>query len=396
MVDKPIHIVFAGGGTAGHLFPGIAVAQQIRSLISTARITFAGTGKDFERKFVHRAGFDYLALRCRPMSYRPKEAIRFVVQNTAGWIAAKRFVSECSVNAVVGLGGYASVPMGLAAKSQKLPLVLLEQNAVPGKATRWLARWADVVCTSFAQTKSQIRTSGVVRLTGNPIRAEFDSVAKKFAVKPHKNDAAFCDFTDQTKPKSVTGKKSLVILGGSAGSGQLNDVVPKALQAVKSKLGDWDIVHQSGEEGVGTTRQIYRKLGVAVRVVPFIDNMPKTLSNAGFTISRAGGTTLAELATAGVPSLLIPYPHATDDHQRKNADHFATGGGCLVLDDRELDGQLSDVLSRAIDTLLTSSEKRRHMSLAIQRQAFPNSATEVATIVEERVKSRRRQLTEAA
>src|SRR5439155_1435237 len=134
-----LHIVLAGGGTAGHLFPGLAVAEQLARAEPAARITVAGAGRSFERAHVLAAGLDYLPLRCRPLPRRPTDAIRFVADNLRGYYAAVRFVRDQEVSIVVGLGGYASAAMARAAIARRLPLVLLEQNAMPGRATRWLA-----------------------------------------------------------------------------------------------------------------------------------------------------------------------------------------------------------------------------------------------------------------
>ena len=153
-MKNTFHIVFAGGGTGGHLFPGLAVAEKLSANRPGVRITFAGTGKPLERRHVAAAGFDYVSLPSRPLPRRASEAISFVVENVAGYFAAGRLLDEENVAGVVGLGGYASVPMGRAAARRRLPLVLLEQNVVPGKANRWLSRFASLVCTSFAADRA--------------------------------------------------------------------------------------------------------------------------------------------------------------------------------------------------------------------------------------------------
>ncbi|HEY2895392.1 MAG TPA: UDP-N-acetylglucosamine--N-acetylmuramyl-(pentapeptide) pyrophosphoryl-undecaprenol N-acetylglucosamine transferase, partial [Pirellulales bacterium] len=143
------HIVFAGGGTAGHLFPGLAVAEYLRLHAPKLRITFAGTGKPFELRHVAASGFEYLELSCQPFPRRASEALRFLSGNISGYYEAKRFLRDQNVDLVVGLGGYASVPAARAAAGLKIPCVLLEQNAVPGRATRWLAPAAALVCSAF-------------------------------------------------------------------------------------------------------------------------------------------------------------------------------------------------------------------------------------------------------
>ena len=157
MFSEPQHIVFAGGGTAGHLFPGLAVAELLRRHRDwTARITFVGTGKAFERQHVAAAGHEYLVLPSRPFSRRVREALLFLTDNVSGYYAARRFLHAEGVTLVVGLGGYASAATTRAARSLDIPYVLLEQNAFPGKATRWLAGGAEVVCAAFADVRSHL------------------------------------------------------------------------------------------------------------------------------------------------------------------------------------------------------------------------------------------------
>ena len=150
------HIVFSGGGTGGHLFPGLAVAERLCEEITQLRITFAGSGKAFEQQRVAAAGYEYLALPCRPLPDKAGDTVPFFVENLAGYFAARRFLREERVDAVVGLGGYASVPMGRAAARCNRPLILLEQNVIPGRATRWLSKKADLICTSFAETEGHL------------------------------------------------------------------------------------------------------------------------------------------------------------------------------------------------------------------------------------------------
>ncbi len=168
-----LHIVFSGGGTAGHLFPGLAVAERLAEAIPRVRITFCGVGKPLERQSVAAAGFECLILPASPLPRGVGEAVSFVLEQFASFAAASRFLQEEQVDLVVGLGGYASVPMARAAVRRDVPLVLLEQNAIAGKATRWLARGAALICTSFDETRRQLRCRCPVRTTGNPIRRGF-------------------------------------------------------------------------------------------------------------------------------------------------------------------------------------------------------------------------------
>jgi UDP-N-acetylglucosamine--N-acetylmuramyl-(pentapeptide) pyrophosphoryl-undecaprenol N-acetylglucosamine transferase len=358
------HIVFAGGGTAGHLFPGLAVAEYLRQHAPKLRVTFAGTGKAFELRHVAAAGFEYLELSCQPFPRRANEALRFLSGNISGYYEAKRFLRDQNVDLVVGLGGYASVPTARAAAGLKIPCVLLEQNAVPGRATRWLAPAASLVCSAFEGLRPHLRAKCRVRVTGNPIRRAFTEHAR--AGDPIEAPA---------------GRRKLVVLGGSGGAQTLNEHVPLALYKARAALGGWQVVHQTGTRDVARTSQLYAKLGIRASVVPFIENMPLALRSSQLAVSRAGGTTLAELAASGLPAILLPYPNATHDHQRKNADWFAENGAATTLDERELEGRLDNHLATTIADLAGAPRVRWRMAQAMTRLARPEATRRVAICV---------------
>ncbi len=368
MTNRTIHIAFSGGGTGGHLFPGLAVAEQLALAIPRVRITFCGGGRPFERKCVEEAGFEYLALPSRPLPRGPREAVAFVVESFASCAVAGRFLRDEHVSAVVGLGGYASVPTARAAIKRRVPLVLLEQNATPGKATRWLARRAALICTSFDATGNALRCRCPVRVTGNPIRPGFG---------PRRREQPGRDAVRQ-----------LLVLGGSGGARSLNENVPRALYKVRPQLAGWRILHQTGESDCEATQTLYEKFDLPASVVSFVDDMPRALAATDLAVCRAGGTTLAELAAAGVPAVLLPYPYATDDHQAANARHFAAGGGCVTIDGRQVQGRLDDSLADMACFLLANEELRSRMSEAMRELARPSAAADVADLIWSIVSSR--------
>ena len=370
MQKKSIHIVFSGGGTGGHLFPGLAVAEELAAAIPRARITFCGSGKTFERRHAAQAGFEYLTLPSRPLPHGAREALAFVVENLAGYLAAGRFLRDERVAAVVGLGGYASVPMARAAARHRLPLVLLEQNAVAGRATRWLSRRATLVCTAFEQTQRTLHCRCPVRATGNPVRKGF---------------LRSCSYTHP-----IGAPRQLLILGGSGGARALNESAPRALYKVRQQLQGWRVVHQSGEAGLEATRTLYDKLALQATVVPFLPDMPALLAATDLAVCRAGGTTLAELAAAGVPAVLLPYPHATDDHQLANARLYAANGGCVTIDERDVPGRLDDSLAEMLCFVLANDGLRQRMAAAMSELARPNAAADVAGLIWSIVSSRSR------
>jgi UDP-N-acetylglucosamine--N-acetylmuramyl-(pentapeptide) pyrophosphoryl-undecaprenol N-acetylglucosamine transferase len=366
MAQIPTRVFFAGGGTAGHLFPGLAVADRLAELLPDAQITFVGSGKRSERGHVMSAGFDYLALPCRPAPRRLGEWFSSLLENYAGYRTALRILDEDSASIVVGLGGYASVPMARAAARRNIPLVLIEQNALAGRATRWLAGSAMMVCASFDEVRATLPPKCNILMTGNPLRREFEGCS----------------------PSDPTVKRQIVVLGGSQGARALNENVPRALYKNRAQLAGWQIVHQSGEADCPSTAELYQKLGLEARVVPFLTDVPMTLASTGLAVCRAGGTTLAELAATGVPAVVVPYPHATDDHQQKNAAVLAAAGAALVVDERWSSTRLDDHLTQAIAQLLASPEKRRQMSAAMTRWARPNAARDVAALLRELIVTR--------
>ena len=367
MNDDSRHIVFSGGVTGGHLFAGLAVAELLRRNRPETAITFCGIGNDFERAQVAAAGFDYLSLRAEPLPPGLWRAFGFLRRQLAVRREAQQWIAAREVDLVVGLGGYASVPMSAAAVRADVPLVLLEQNTVPGRATRWLARRASAVCVAFPPARDVLRACAEVRLTGNPLRAGFGPVNRLV----------------QRLGAARLGHQApqLTVLGGSQGARTLNQQAPLALYRLRDRLRNWHIVHQTGERDLEATRALYHKLGMAADVQPFLDAMPEVLARTSLAVSRAGGTTLAELAATGVPSVLVPYPHATDDHQRRNAEFFAQAGAARIVESREAAGRLEERLAEEINVLLTDKEARRAASFAMLRLSQPAATQRVAQLI---------------
>jgi UDP-N-acetylglucosamine--N-acetylmuramyl-(pentapeptide) pyrophosphoryl-undecaprenol N-acetylglucosamine transferase len=394
MSKKPIHIVFSGGGTGGHLFPGLAVARRLAEEIVNLRVTFVGSGKTFEQKHVALAGFEYLALPCHPLPRKAGEAVSFFVENLAGYFAANRFLKSERVDAVVGLGGYASVPMGKAAVRNDIPLVLLEQNVVPGRATRWLSKKADLICSSFAETEEHLSGHCPVRFTGNPVRRDFGASPPSPLSLGEGPEARACSPNNLLYANPLpTEEKSLLILGGSNGAHSLNENLPRALYKLRDHLSGWKILHQTGDADCESTRQLYEKLALEAAVVPFLQDLPQQLQRSDLVVCRAGGTTLAELAVSGVPAMLIPYPHAKDDHQRENALVFAQAGAAVMVEEPVAPDRLDDALADRLQSLLTDERQRGAMAHAMVRLAHPHAAEDVAELLWSLVCSRSWQAT---
>ena len=357
-------VVFAGGGTLGHLFPGLAVAEELRRERPDLQIVFAGGGKTWEHEQVSRRGYEYLRTPCRPWPGPRFAAGRFLFDNALGYCAALNFLRRRRAAAVVGLGGYASAPTARAAATCGIPLVLLEQNALPGKVNRWLAPFASLVCAAFAESRPFLRTSGAFALTGNPIRREA---------------AAACEVR----------QRQILIVGGSRGSNSLNQQVPRALALTKLPAQGWRILHLAGEQGLAETQALYQSLGLPATVQPFVDQLPQALARSRLAICRAGGSTLAELAAAGTPAVVCPYPQAADDHQRRNAASFAAAGACLVVDEQWPGEAFPQRLAGAANLMTSDEELWSRCSAAMHSLARGDAASQVAGLILARAQARR-------
>ncbi len=363
---SPLHIVLSGGGTGGHLFPGLATAESLQALRPDVQITVAGTGPEWLGRCVAETGHRYLHLACRPVPTRLLGLIRFALDNLASYYAAGRYLAAHPAAAVVGLGGYASVPMARAAVARRIPLVLLEQNAVPGKATRFLARRADAVCLAFPESRAALPTSCPVQLTGNPVRKAFTAAAARRAGPPQ-----------------------LLVLGGSGGAQALNRRVPEVLSRLGPQLRGWHVVHQAGAHDAHTTAHRYTAAGLRATVLPWLDDVPAAMRRSSLAIARAGGTTLAELAAAGLPAVLVPYPYAADDHQRANARTFWAAGAAEVVQQEGGPVQFDRALHDALAYLLVQPARLEEMRTAMVRQSQPGAADTVARIVLDPVRAGR-------
>jgi UDP-N-acetylglucosamine--N-acetylmuramyl-(pentapeptide) pyrophosphoryl-undecaprenol N-acetylglucosamine transferase len=406
---RTAHVLFAGGGTGGHLFPGLAVAQALRSAVPDLEITFCGTARPFEREQVERAGFAHVALDARPFPRGFGSLARFLRDQPRAIWAARRLL-DARPAAVVGLGGYASVPVVRAAQRRGIFNVLLEQNLVPGRATRWLARRGTIVCASFEESRPFFRRRVDFRATGNPVRAEIASLAGRSGVpapagirnwigESGKRRVQYAetgaghsalDRPSSTITRSVahlpacgttSPRKTLLVLGGSQGARSLNRAVPRALAPLESTSRQWRVIHQAGAADWREVEGLYQATPLSFEVAPFLDRMAAVYQAADAIVCRAGGTTLAEVACAGLPAVLVPYPHAAHDHQRRNADWYARqGAACVVPDDAD-PNRLSESLRRALAQVLSDEATRLGMSQGMQRASRPDATREVARVV---------------
>ena len=375
--------MIAGGGTGGHLFPGIAVAEAARRRDPDGAILFVGSERGLEARVVPSAGFVLEALPTTPLRGRgARDRVRAIAGLAAGVGRARGVIRRFAPDAIVGLGGYASAPAVIAGRLAATPIVLLEQNARPGLTTRLLARFADRVCVSFPESAAAF-AAGKAVVTGNPVR--WRAADGAVASSPAASSGTAMSASSVASPETTAGGRGLALLifGGSAGARTLNLAGP-ALAAALADVPGLSIVHQTGADSEAAVRAAYASAGVAADVRPFITDMRAAYAAADLVVCRAGATTIAELAALGKPAILVPYPYAADDHQRANAESLVGVGAAAMVLDAEASGER---LAAEVRRLLAPAA-RATMAARVRALAHPDAAERVLATVEALVYAR--------
>jgi UDP-N-acetylglucosamine--N-acetylmuramyl-(pentapeptide) pyrophosphoryl-undecaprenol N-acetylglucosamine transferase len=379
------HVLFTGGGVGGHLAPGLAVAAELSKRMPHVLISCAGPGRSSEQHFVRSAGYQYLTIPSRPSPLNPIQAVRFVTDNVAGYCAARWMLREHKVSLVVGMGGYTSTAIVRAAAARGTPIVLLEQNAVPGRTTRWLSRSSALVCVAFEESRPHLHVQAPVTVTGNPVRLAVEQFYRRL-------QQTGSSFPTSHEGDAAAHKKRLVVLGGADGARSLNESIPGALKQLGPLKDDWQVIHQTGDGQLQETEARYHKLGVEALAVTSIEEIASVLFASDLVVCRAGGTTLAELALAGVPALLVPSPQAIDDHQIANAKVFTAAGACRLIDETSQTGALDTALASELKPLVCDGQLRHEMGLKMQSLARPQASADIASAIQETICGARTEL----
>jgi UDP-N-acetylglucosamine--N-acetylmuramyl-(pentapeptide) pyrophosphoryl-undecaprenol N-acetylglucosamine transferase len=347
-----MRMIVAGGGTGGHLFPGLAVAQRVASERGGA-VLFVGSSSGIEARIIPRTAVEFRPVPMRGLRGRGwRGALQIAWQLPAAVALAWRIVGDFRAQIVLGVGGYASFPVVLAAWLRGVPSVLLEQNARPGLANRVLGRLARRICTTFAEAQSGFPAGKVVR-TGNPVRT--------FSVPPAAERQGF----------------TLLVFGGSQGARRINDAMSAVAGSLQARIPDLRVVHQTGTDDRERLRQAYAEAGVQAEVHSFIDDMGAAYERADLVVCRAGATTVAELTALGKAAILVPYPFAADDHQRANAAVLADHGAGILILDGEFTGER--LLATVVE--LASDRKRlMDMEKAARDLAVPDAVERVVQV----------------
>ncbi|MEM8866233.1 MAG: glycosyltransferase [Planctomycetota bacterium] len=369
MLNGP-HIVFAGGGALGNLYPGFAIAKHLEQRLANVQVTFAGDGRAVERHLVRGEGYNYVAMPGRTAPTGPLEAVRFVTDNVAGFWASRWMVREQQVSLVFGMGGCASSAMVRAAHGRGIPFMLLEQSAVASRITRRMAHAAEAVCGAFEAVQPHLPVHAPFVLTGTPGRPTFETL-----------HASRTKYAAGSSHEESTHLKRLVVIGGTDRSNTLNESTPDALANLVAELDGWQVVHQTGEGHLQETEQRYRTRGVDALVVSHIDELASLLSETDLVLCRSGGTMLAELSLAGVPAVLVPASDDDGDQQLANARIYAESTSCPVIDESQAVGGMTAALQQELRTLLVDSTRRRDLAAAFGNLARPDAAEQIAEII---------------
>jgi len=344
-----MRLLIAGGGTGGHLFPAVALAEAWQSRFPGGDILFVGTNNPIEIAALERRGYKHVGIAVEGLKGRGLwRQIRSLIRIPKGFFQALGIIWRFDPLVLIGVGGYASGPVILAAKLLGKKVVIHEQNMIPGLTNRMLARFADRICISFPDTVSLFKSSKVV-VTGNPVRRNV--------------------LATKEKREEAQGFMVLVV-GGSQGAHAINCKVVEALDHLKDP---WKMtfIHQTGEKDVAWVKKAYQERGLGATVEAFIEDMANAYRSADLVICRAGATTVAELTALGKPAVFIPFPFAANNHQERNARYVEKSGGGEVVLERELDGK---ALASKLEAYAANPKALREMSLRSAALGRPEAA----------------------
>lgn len=362
-----IRVLIAAGGTGGHLYPGIAIAEEWMRLHPDSRVVFVGTARGPEQKAVPAAGFELRTIAARGLPRRPG----------LGWITAAfglaralvqsfRLIVELKPHVVVGTGSYVSAPAVLVARLFGIPVVLQEQNSIPGETNRWLNLVADEVHISFLESRGYFRRKNNLRVSGNPIRRSLllqdkGSAYEMFGLDPE--------------------KRTIFVFGGSRGAASINRATEGALPLLRN-LGRVQMIWQTGSEDYEAIRARIEPAPIPVRLYPYLEAIEKAYAIADIAVCRAGAMTIAELTACGVAAILVPYPHATRDHQTHNARGLLDRDAALVIADHEL---TPETLTARIESLVRDEARLRRLARNARAFARVDAAQRIARSMEQLV-----------
>jgi UDP-N-acetylglucosamine--N-acetylmuramyl-(pentapeptide) pyrophosphoryl-undecaprenol N-acetylglucosamine transferase len=369
-MPEPVTIILAGGGTGGHLYPGIAVAEALRAVLPDARPVFLCTARDIDRVILEPTGFEFIAQPIVPP--RLVDVLKFFLTYRETRDLVNRVLAERKPAVVVGLGGYAAGVAVKFAARKKIPTVILNPDVIPGKANQYLMRYSKVICCQFEQSRPNIPAEhrDKIKVTGCPIR-------KDILRFPARAEAAKVLELNPAKP-------TLVVTGASQGAVTVNEAMLALAGSVN--LSNWQILHLAGRDHGEKVRRGYEDKKITARVIDFTPDMADVWAVADLAISRSGASSCAELTVCGIPSILMPYPFHKDLHQRANAKVLADANAAVLMDDEKDARKNAEKLRPILEPLLADSSKRAQMSQSAKSLGKPDAAKDVATAVRDLIR----------
>lgn len=372
-------VLLTGGGTGGHIYPALAIARRMKSLNEDVEILYVGTTRGLESKYVPEAGFKFAAIEMegfkRDFNWESlKYNFRSIYLFLSSVRKSKKIIKDFKPDVVLGTGGYVSAPVCFAASLMNIPTIIHEQNSVLGLTNKFLVHFVDKICICFDDIYDQLsKHAEKIEYTGNPRAQE---------VVSWKND------TEQTNPlleKLDPNKKTVLIVGGSRGARRINESFIEAGHLFNEV--DYQVIFVTGEvhydEVVNQLKRVEARQKENVKIVPYISDMIQVLNQVDLMVSRSGATTIAEITALGIPSVLIPSPYVTANHQMKNASSLVKNGAAELIEEENLTGYQ---LFHQVDRLMKDNELLKIMSVSAKELGRPDAADRVIQVMMDSIK----------
>jgi UDP-N-acetylglucosamine--N-acetylmuramyl-(pentapeptide) pyrophosphoryl-undecaprenol N-acetylglucosamine transferase len=355
---------FAGGGTGGHIYPAIAVAEQIVKLDSEAKVHFFCSTREIDSRILAQTRFGVTRLPAKAFSARPGKLIGFCTAFFKSYQIAKQTLAASEDAVVIGVGGFVAAPVCLAGRKLKAPVVLLNVDSVPGRANKLIGRFADEIFVQFEGTVQHFgKSKAAVSVVGCPLRSGFTNPEPGRAIEQLGLDED---------------KKTVVITGASSGSESINRAVCALLDRLGAFADGWQIVHLAGRADLEKVEGRYAGAQVAHKVLDYYDDMANLLGAADLVIGRSGAVSVAEYAAAAVPSICMPYPHHGDRHQYLNAGKLVEAGAAVIVDDLPDEKERAEWLWEELEELMKDDARREEMAQNCAKIANPGAAGAIA------------------
>lgn len=372
-----MRIIISGGGTGGHIYPALAIADELKNLAAPAEILFVGTKQGLESDIVPKAGYQLKLIEVGGLERRLSwENIKTLSRTVGGLWQSRAIIAQFRPDIVIGTGGYVCGPVLLIASLLKIPTLIQEQNAIPGVTNKILARFVDKVAVGYAEAIPRFPVPGKVVITGNPIRSEIMAVTRE---------------QGQRELGLAPGKLTLLVSGGSRGAHSINKAMTIAAKGIVGRE-EIQVLHITGKNDYNNIVGLYSQNGIDpekngnIIVKPYLYNMPQALAAADLAVFRAGAIGLAELTARGIPAVLVPYPYAAENHQEHNARVLEKHGAAVVIRDADLTGE---ILLAELESLFSNKERRESMAKASQGIGHPDAAQVIAKLALDQAGARR-------